>query len=362
MRLRQSSFTFAVPSTSTDKQAPKDATPESSSSGAQHGQQDSPMTMFNNSPPSVSSSTTASTHDSPQSLFLNDQSDGGSLSFLNPGLRVIDSEPQQTATSAADSMGMDFGFGPIMTQPYTTIASNPMFMSFREPDPYSFDQANGINSSAYPPVTQMSNMQPFDFSQAFSSWPDVNMDDVQLNGSFDELFGGTSYLGPLGGNDFNFNKSPATSLSPVSHHNSSKSSNVSISSGSSSSGSTPVSINSNGASPNSISIDNPGSMCASGTKCSKANIEDALARDPGSIFAPRSGDSSSPESTGNTPIQTPDMDECPEEVPCKGLKLPKTTRSEKNVEVMNAWRAIRHDPNYQVCLVVLSLSYLLSKI
>ena len=95
MRLRQSSFTFSVPAASSSKQTPKDATPGSSSSGAQQqqGQQDSPMTLFN-SPPSGTSSTTASTHDSPQSLFINDQNDGGALSFLNnPGLRVL--EPEQ---------------------------------------------------------------------------------------------------------------------------------------------------------------------------------------------------------------------------------------------------------------------------
>lgn len=170
------------------------------------------------------------------------------------------------------------------------------------------------------------------------------MDDVQLNSSLDELFGGTSYFGQLGSGDFNFNnnKSPATSLSPVSHHNSSKSSNVSISSGSSSSGSTPASMTSNGASPNAT-----GPACGSKSGCSKANLADALARDQGSVFVSRPENASSPDSaSGNTPMQT--SDECPEPVPCKGLKLPKTQRNERNVEVMNAWRAIRHDPNYQV--------------
>lgn len=346
VRLRQTSFTFSVPSSSTEGQAQS-----SSKVTPPEPRQDSSMALFNNSPPSASSSTTASTHDSPQSLFINDQNDGN-LSFFGQGLTVMDPEPQQTATSSADSMGMTFGFSPIVNQPYTTIASNPMFMSFREPDPYNpFPQGGQINGAG------AMGAQPFDFSQLnYSSWPDVNMDDItgnnmqafDLTNSLDELFGGASYLGTPG---FDYGKPSPNSLSPVSHQNVPSPASLRSSSSSSASSSTTPGT-SNSSSPAISDAQPSGSGGCNGDSCSKKNLKEFIQQDPGSMFVSSNSNSSLPSASSSEETlpgeRTVSGDACPEAVPCKGLILPKTQRNDQNVEVMSAWRAIRHDPKYQV--------------
>ncbi|KAH8120736.1 hypothetical protein DFH11DRAFT_1500160 [Phellopilus nigrolimitatus] len=342
IRLRSSSFTFSVPASSSEGQSSKGASRGSPSDS----RQDTSMNLFN-SPATASTSASASTHDSPQNLFVSDKNDSP-LSFLGPGLTVVNPD-QRTATATADAMGMDFGFGPTVTStPYTTIASNPLFMSFREPDP--FDPL-GHTNQAFP----QSN-QSFDFSQQlFPGWPDVAMDGNNVNGmqafdltnSLDELFGSLEYNGQ--GMEFmNVPKaSPTSSLSPVSHQNMNNNSSG-TNSGSSSSGSSPASIQSSGVSPG-LARSNPG--CDGKTKCTKENLAKFVAQDSGSMFAPRSTPSyAESDETSPAPVTPPPGsadDSCSEFPPCKGLQLPKTQKSEKNVEVMNAWRTIRHDPKYQ---------------
>ncbi|THH12169.1 hypothetical protein EW145_g176 [Phellinidium pouzarii] len=341
VRLRQSAFTFTVPSSASSSKST--ATNDSSRGSPHDPQQDASMNLYNPSP-SVSASSSASTHDSPQSLFANDKNDD-TLSFLEQRITVLNPEQQQTAT--ADAMGMDFGFGPTTNStPYTTIASNPLFMSFREPD--SFDNFGHANQSYSQP-----NL-PFDFSQQyFSGWPDVAMDNTGTNGmqafdltnSLDELFGGSSYVGQ--GIDFmNFGKtSSSNSLSPVSHQNSNTSQHGSNTS-SSSLGSSPNLLPSSDASSESKT------GCDGVSKCTKENIAKFVAQDNGSVFAPKTSSfASGSEETSPLPL-TPvsgseSNDACSEFPPCKGLQLPKTQKNEKNVEVMSAWKKIRHDPKYQ---------------
>lgn len=333
IRLRQSSFTFNVPSPSLNQNAGPSTIPEQ--------KQDRPIAMFN-SPQTASTSSSVSTTDSPQSMFADKADDP--LAFLNnPGLTVIGSDSQATATG--DAMNLDFGFPPLNNTPYTTIASNPLFMSFREPDPLE-----GMNQT---PQTNVLN-PPFDINSSnsqnyFTGWPDVSMENLHglqafdLTNSLDELFGGSGFSSS---NDF-FNPTPST-LSPVSH----RKSPAEASSSSSSSGASPAAAMQ--------STPNLGSSCFNdkgSNKCTKEALANSLAQDQGSMFAPRqsmftsspSGSSSAPETPalGNS---TPGskMEDCKEFPPCKGLQLPKTQRNEKNVEVMSAWKAIRHDPNFQV--------------
>lgn len=326
MRLRQASFTFTVPAKGSEAASKKD----SSRGASAEARSETSMNLFN-SPPSGPSSSSASTHDSPQSLFISDSNDSP-LTFFGQGLTVMDPEPQQTATNAADAMGIDFGFGPLVSHtPYTTIASNPLFMSFREPDPTNlFAQSNTTNAQ-------------FDFSQqGYMGWPDINMSDTSLSsfdvtGSLDELFG-SSYLSTPSFDYGSSVKSPSSTVSPVAHQSSVKSPG-SISSGASS-GSSPAS---SGASPAAS-----GSSASCNGKCTKKDLAAAVAKDPGSMFAPPVGSSPVPPPEGLESATCSADGACPELVPCKGLQLPKTQRNEKNLEVMKAWRAIRHDPNYQV--------------
>ena len=53
-------------------------------------------------------------------------------------------------------------------------------------------------------------------------------------------------------------------------------------------------------------------------------------------------------------------DECNEFPRCKGLQLPKTTKNEKNVEVMRAWKTIRTDPNFKVSIAFIFIPTRLS--
>lgn len=336
VRLRQTSFTFSVPPTASSSGSDNDKISTSR-------QQNSPMTLF--SPPSTTTSTTASSHDSPQSFFSNEKGDNGSrLSFLD-GLTMLNpSEPQQTATS--DAMNLDFGFGPVFTStPYTTIASNPLFMSFREPDPL------------YDALLQPSqhSQQPFDFSQhLMASWPDVSsidnsqplannhstnnsqMQAFDLTNSLDEIF----RLSPDYINRSNPTVGSTPSLSPVIHQNTKSPSIGSSGSGSSPADSSPI----------------PGSESCrdkSGGKCSRADIQRFIAADPGSIFTQPSASTSPQSSADASPSSSAAQaavdagEACSEFPPCKGLQLPKTQKSEKNVEVMSAWRKIRHDPKFQ---------------
>ena len=101
----------------------------------------------------------------------------------------------------------------------------------------------------------------------------------------------------------------------------------------------------------------------------KEQMRQFVAADKGSVFAPsvngngngspipsNASDASS-ASSGHRPtaeqmdkmsMENCEDDDCNEFPRCKGLQLPKTQKSEKNVEVMRAWRTIRTDPNFKV--------------
>lgn len=336
VRLRQSSFTFNVPSSSSSKQ-------NVGPSSLHEQKRDQPIPLFN-SPQTASTSSSVSTTDSPHSIFADKADDP--LAFLNnPNLTVIGQE----TTATSEAMNLDFGFSPLNNTPYTTIASNPLFMSFREPDP--LESLNRMPpSNVFSPPIDISNSNASN-QNYFTGWPDINMEGLNglqafdLTNSLDELFGGSGFSSA--GTDF-YNPTP-NSVSPVSHRKSPGEAGSSNSSGSSPS----IAMQST---PNLGSSSDNCSM----KKCSKEVIANALAQDPGSMFAPRPPSNQSmftpsPSASSSTP-DTPalgsaigsKMDEGKEFPPCKGLTLPKTQRDEKNVEVMSAWKAIRHDPNFQV--------------
>jgi AP-1-like factor len=348
------------------------------------------MSLFG-SPPSATSSATASTHDSPQSLFVNEKNGGGgngtndftNVNGVNAPVSFFDRQSSEH-TATADAMGLDFGFGPVFSHtPYTTIASNPMFMSFREPDSASFPMdatpMGGAVPNSNPAFGANGNNGNNGGGMAFG-WPDVNMsmlDNLQAfdyTNSLDELFGGATMNnnGPLDYQQYKNNNFSA-SQSPVSHQNGKSSTSTSTNS---SSPNIPQQQQQQ-QSPNVQSLHQPNtnanhlessSPCANGScPSTKGDLAGIIAKDQGSMFVAKSSppvSSPSPSLSCGTPTSPPNpsVDSTTNTantttntpgsgtgsfVPCSNLQLPKTVKSDQNVEVMSAWKIIQANPKFQ---------------
>lgn len=217
---------------------------------------------------------------------------------------AMNEEP--TATDSA--MNMDFGFG----QPhcsYKTIAANPMYMSFAEPSPY--DSSPTANSS------QNGGSFGSSYSSPFDQWSPPTGDSSGL----DQLFGG-NYIGTNNGVDFSaLLKSPPSSISPVAHLRS-------------------PSLSSPGSSSSSAGIPNS----HRGDQCPKTKEELAkhIAEAGNSAFA-----------TCEMPMAPFLRKAVADEtggpmIMCKGSSFPSTEKSDKNVEVLAAWRSITSNPQFKV--------------
>lgn len=217
---------------------------------------------------------------------------------------AMNEEP--TATDSA--MNMDFGFG----QPhcsYKTIAANPMYMSFAEPSPH--DSPLTANTS------QNGGSFGSSYSSPFDNWSPPTGDSSGL----DQLFGG-NFIGTNNGVDFNaLLKSPPSSISPIAHLRS-----PSLSS--------PVSSSSAAASPNS----HKGGDCPK----TKEELAKHIAEAGNSAFASCEVPMAPflrkavADETGGPMIM------------CKGSSFPPTEKSDKNVEVLTAWRSITSNPQFKV--------------
>lgn len=320
MILKQTAFTFSMPR---------------SNSGNAPVQQ----TGFNfpspGAGPSKSAVSPVAQH-TPQSTF---ESTFGSLISFDPNMMMND-EP----TATDNAMNMEFGFPVLNDTPrYKTIASNPNYMSFAEPSPFdsphtqSNGNGNGSNESSPNYFT------PIDMNSLESWSPDLNHSN-NMDTSLDQLFGG-NYIGANPGTvDFTalLMSSPHPSLSPVSH------ASITSSSSPSSSGSTttPSSIidanaNSNGAANG-----------ASGSD--KRNNSDGCPRTKEELskMIEKSGPSAFVEENACAAPITPFLRKATEAgsgpiVMCKGSSFPKTEKSDKNVEVLAAWRSITSNPQFK---------------
>jgi len=283
MMLKQAAFTFSVP---------RDNTPNMTNGNPASG---SVPQSFNFTSPGAGPSR------APQSApALN----FNSLISFDPN--AMNDEP--TATDSA--MNMDFGFG----QPhcsYKTIAANPMYMSFAEPSPHDSSPSSngGQNGNGNGSFANS-------FSSPFDQWSPPGGD---TNG-LDQLFGG-NYLGTTSGVDFNaLLKSPPSSISPVSHFRSPSSS-----------------------SPSSSSAASPGSNGQKGEPCPKTKEDMAkhIVDQGNSAFAQCEVPiapflrKSVGDETGGPMIM------------CKGSSFPPTEKSDKNVEVLTAWRSITSNPQFK---------------
>ncbi|KAH8101546.1 hypothetical protein BXZ70DRAFT_101275 [Cristinia sonorae] len=270
------------------------------------------------------------------------------IPFDPANLSVIDEATQQTPP---EGVSFDFGMGGQM--PYT-LASDPMRMSFAEP----------MNLDYLPTPTQtQSNTQPSATANmdmhgltSFENWSSPE--------TMDQLFGGSSYMGAQSPVDFAvLLASPPSSISPMSPQNlrsnsgslssppahsrmnsspaiastsSSQSTPSAASEGSSSSSSSPD-PSANGvhtpATPHDLSD-------VEGCPKTKADLRTMIEQKGSSAFVEAtptpSGAFIRRHTDGARPL-----------IMCEGSSFPKTQQSDKNIEVLTAWRTITSNPQFK---------------
>ncbi|KAI0344238.1 hypothetical protein BDW22DRAFT_1406629 [Trametopsis cervina] len=305
MALKQAAFTFSVPKPNAAAHSPMYPSPQ------QH--------LF--STPGASTSSSAS----PPSQALRQQSYDVNFASLIPfdpaSLSVLD-EP--TATDSA--MNMDYGFGqPNGMSPYKTIASNPLYMSFAEPQPYEMSPPMHAMLQAPSPADSNSSGMP-----SFSAWGSPSVSSPPARSALESLLGG--YHGPQPTVDFSALLETAPSaVSPVAH------AGARSSAASSAVNSPPA--GSSATSPSSQSSMHP--ILPGGTdQCprTKEEVSQMIQQQGASAFTVvgPNGGFVKKMSDGTGTI-----------VMCKGSSFPKTEKSERNIEVLAAWRTITSNPQFK---------------
>lgn len=318
MILKQTSFTFSVP--------------RNNSAGNASMQQNSFNFTSPGAGPSKQPVSPAAQH-TPQSNF---DSTFGSLISFDPNMLMND-EP----TATDNAMNMEFGFQALNEAPqYKTIASNPNFMSFAEPSPFDSPpvQSNGNGSGSS--VSSPTYFTPIDMNNLESWSPDTGHPN-SMDTSFDQLFGG-NYIGTNPGTvDFTaLLMSPHSSLSPVSHaaSTSSPSSNTSVTTPPSA---TDANMSESPNPANGPVVEHNTEQCPR----TKEELSKMIEKSGPSAFVENNNDCALPiapflrkaTDNSNGPI-----------VMCKGSSFPKTEKSDKNVEVLAAWRSITSNPQFKV--------------
>jgi len=322
--LRNTSFTFSVPRNGdpTDGSFPSFASsPSSVFTPASH----LPSPSSSGAPQSATSQ--PSSLDTPSAF-------PGDIDFGTLG-----SSPMNLLDDSDATMSYDFGYGQFIPSktPYKTIASAPMFMSFA--DPTASESTPASKSTAQSPGSNSGS--PFDLT--FGQWTGqtVSREGNTHTGALDELFGGHIFgtQSPV-----NFNVlinssatsplSPAAStMSPVIHQS------IHAPHGSSSSTS-PTFENS--------SASSPGASSHSGGDCPKtrAEMEQRVQSEGSSIFAPLPPPPP-PEKEPRPQIFTAPAGADGPMIMCKGATFPPTEKSDKNIEVLTAWRSIMSHPHFR---------------
>lgn len=320
LSLKQSSFTFAVPKNGSSTSE----TPQASTSFASQ------------SPAFVSSSSSGSViSPNPSPAKLANPLEWSSLTTFDPAmLSLLDDTPQPTATDGA--MAMDFGFGsgmsntglsPIM--PFRTIASNPMFMSFAS----SFDT---------PIPEQGSPFHNFEASP-FSSWSSPStIPSSQDTSTLDDLLAG--YLARSV--DYSSMSTPLSTASdsPITHHPNTNNKN--------STSHSPAAFSSQ-SSPSST-ISDPLFDSTRDSSVSDSEIPPEVLEQHQKGECPRTKGELAQRiaSSGPSPFAPPTIRKTNDSVlgnviTCEGTSLPKTQKSDQNIEVLSAWRSITSNPRFK---------------
>lgn len=264
----------------------------------------------------------------------------GSMIPFDPAvLNVLDdsSQPQQPAANDSQ-MNMDFSFPAVQPR---MLASNPTYMSFGEP--MALDQTSPSNGAT--PQTSMDSMG----MASFGDWspPTESGLSPQSIDSFDQLFGG-NYMSAQSPVDFSaLLRSPPSAISPVQHTlrpNGSASSSLTPNSSSESS-------NTNTTSPSSASSSTTPSMTNVGSPNGHNLTECPRTKEQMAAVIRNAGSSTFVDSPPPPPAllrKTCDTDSGNAMIMCQGSSFPKTEKSDKNIEVLTAWRSITSNPHFKV--------------
>lgn len=311
MALKEASFTFTVPKTT-------GVSPETSQASTSFTSQSPEFSALSRSP--------MSSHSSPLSKTQNPLEWSSLTSFDPAMLNLLDDSPQPTATEGARQL--DFGFGTSTdfpsNMPYTTIASNPMFMSYAS----AFDSASPMMVNPDP------NPSFFDLN-ALTWSPPPHQD----SSSLDDLLNNYMPRGP----DYPFMTAPLiSSESPVTHHSIM---NQSLNSAASHSPSSTSSPSSNASDPLfDLSRDSSSSDSDRGLEnialCPKTKVE-LLKRIQSSGLSPFAPANNVVNVRKSETVFGP-------MISCAGTSLPKTQKSDQNIEVLSAWRSITSNPKFKV--------------
>ncbi len=322
--LKQAAFTFSAP-------RPNNTQLHNNNNNNNHSMQ------FNFSSPGAGPSKSPMQTQSPPSQF--------DINFNS--LIAFDPNMLNPAEDMDTNMDTSFSYS---TDHYKTIASNPMFTSFAEPSPADSMMSGGGQQ----PFTST-----FDFGGDQWTPPESSGQDA-----LEQIFGGNFLSTTSGGSGVDFAAlltSTPSSVSPVSH---ASANTPSLSSSSSSPGAA------NAGSPSA----NGGSQAVvHGRDCpkTKAQLQKVISEAGQSSFVQSPGSSSnhgSPsasESSGGDKMNVDGSASCEitfspvsllkkatsEGTPfvmCKGSSFPKTQKSDKNIEVLTAWRTITSNPQFKV--------------
>ncbi|KDQ30313.1 hypothetical protein PLEOSDRAFT_1111247 [Pleurotus ostreatus PC15] len=314
--LRSSTFTFTMP------KAAIDGTPFNQTSTT-----DAHMPMYSsssNGPSAAVSPAASSSSASPKPSFPS-TIDWNALTTFDPSMLTVPDEAPQSMSS--DSSIFNFGdSSSACNTPYTTIASNPTFMSY----------ASMFDSTPTSATTETSSFT-YDMSSVMSTWsPPPPTNDTN---SLDDLFGGM-LSSPPSTLDFNVLLSHSPSLSPISHH-------TSVSGRST--GDSPPSNKDSPSDGNTAQTEKHGEGCPK----TKADLAQVIKKHGESPFAPSSLTTDairdvSPfaPSSLSTVRKSSDAAHNPM-VACQGSSFPKVDKSADNIEVLSAWKTIRSHPQFQ---------------
>ncbi|KAK7688103.1 hypothetical protein QCA50_008473 [Cerrena zonata] len=323
MALKQAQFTFSVPK-NPDVHVPQTYNSPTPTTNEQF--------RFQGAGPSSSKQPASNVHSPVPPPF--DFNFGSMIPFDPAVLNVLDDSSSQSQQPAGDAMNMDFSFPAVQPR---MLASNPTYMSFGEP--MALDHIPSSNGA-----TPQSGMDSMGMA-TFGDWSPPSDTGLSPQDSFDQLFGG-NYMGAQSPVDFSaLLRTPPSTISPVQHalrtpgsissltpNSSSESSNTTTTSASPASSATPVSMQ-NATPP----------MGHNPMDCPKTKEQmAAVIRNAGSsTFV------DSPPPPPALLRKACDSDSGNAMIMCQGSSFPKTEKSDKNIEVLTAWRSITSNPHFK---------------
>ena len=355
MMLKQAAFTFSTPH-------PTNANNNHNQNAFGNNASNHPMQFNFSSPGAGPSKSPMQTQSPPSQYNLN----FNSLISFDPNMLNPADEPQDV------NMDAPFSF----SNEYKTIASNPMFTSFAEPSPADSPPMMMNNGQQYLP----SSFESFDhWTPSADSHNGGNGNGGGGGGgggngdALDQLFGGTFLGTNSSAADFHaLLASPPSAISPVSH----ATRTPSLSSASSS----PAGAANNGSSPSAATpLGHPLGQGTDGCPKTKEQLSKAIAEAGQSSFVQSPAFLQNP--AGSSPASSTsdksgaEVEGASCEMPfapflrkaagenggtpfvmCKGSSFPKTAKSDKNIEVLTAWRTITSNPQFKVGVGVARVS------